>query len=207
MSDIVSRSLLVTIILGGLAIAGAERADAEIVVVEKVSHYEVTGANGLDLGRAMLKGGAEAINLRRAVAATATKFDFVDPVIDIENGRCVVKDITVRLTIEYQFPRWNGRARASAGVRRAWDAFNAELVRHEKTHGQIARDFARRIEKELLRLSGTVMFGCQDFGTLSNLRFAALANQLRQKQLAFDRQEERSTSKISRLQLVLLKAK
>lgn len=198
----VLRSLLAGVLAGALLGAGA--ASAEIVVTEKVNHYAVSGVSGRDLGRSMLRGGARTINLRHAIAATTTRFDFTDPVLAVERGRCVVKAITVRLSIEYQLPKWTGRHKANARLRRSWDAFYAELVRHEQTHGRIAREFARRIERELLRLSGTQAFGCSDFGAFSEARFAALSAELRRQQLAFDRRENQSNSTISRLQLALL---
>lgn len=185
----------------------ANRAQAKIIVQEKVSYYAVKGRSGLDLGKAMVAGGAKVINLRHAIAATVSKFDFLEPKVAVENGRCIVKDVTVKLTLTYYFPKWHGKNGKSRQVRQAWDAFYQELVRHEKTHGRIARNFAGKIEAELKRLSGTVRFGCKDFGSWSNVRFNLLSRQLKAEQAAFDRREDLKTSRISRLQTTLLRAK
>lgn len=205
MQGSISRALLACVLAVLAACWSAGNAAARIVVIEKVAYYPVSGLNGLDLGRAMLKGGARTINLRDAIAATTTTFDFSKPVVAVEHGRCVVKSINVHLRILYQFPKWNGRGRASRSLRRNWDAFYAELVRHEHEHGRIAKKYAKRVEQEMLRLSGTVAFGCRDFGRFSEMRFNALVAQLKQAQLAFDRREDLPTSRITRLQVRLLK--
>lgn len=190
-----------------LFLAGASQpALAKILVSEEVKYYTVNGLNGLDLGRSMLRGGARTIHLRDAIAATTTEFDFLNPKLAIENGRCVVKSVTIHLKITYQFPKWRTKGSAPATVRKHWDAFYAELVRHERRHGQIAKKFAGKVEREMLRLAGTAAFGCNDFGAFTSARFNALSNQLKQLQIAFDRRENRSTSRIFRLQLTLLKS-
>jgi predicted secreted Zn-dependent protease len=197
-------SCVLAVVFAGVV---ARDALARIVVTENVSYYSIKGLNGTDLGRSMLRGGARTINLRHAIAATVTSFDFTDPKLAIEHGRCVVKNVTVHLKITYQFPKWSGRRHASGKLRHNWDAFYAALVRHEHTHGQIAKKFAKKIEREMLNLSGTVVFGCRDFGAFSKMRFSALSRQLKQLQLAFDRREDRPTSHISRLQAALLRSR
>ena len=201
-----SLRLLICCIAAVIGLWPGGAAMAKIVVSEQIKYYSVSGLNGFDLGRSMLRGGKRSINLRDAIAATTTEFDFLDRVLAIENGRCVVKDVTVHLKITYQFPKWQAKARASKAVRRNWDAFYAELVRHERTHGSIAKSFVKKVEREMLRLSGTAAFGCHDFGAFSDARFNALSNQLKMQQIAFDKRENLSTSRISRLQSALLKS-
>jgi predicted secreted Zn-dependent protease len=201
------RRLFPFLLAAALAGFSAPGARAKIVFKENTGHYTVTGLSGIDLGRSMLIGGAQTINMRHAIASTTTQFDFLDPVLAIEHGRCVVKDVTVQLNIKYQLPKWSGRDRASPGLRRAWDAFYAKLVSHEHTHGQIARNFSKKVEREMLNLSGTVVLGCKDFGAFSAMRFSALSRELKQLQLAFDRREDRADSEISRRQTTLLRSR
>jgi predicted secreted Zn-dependent protease len=186
---------------------GLPEAQAKIVIREKITYYPVRGRTGIDLGRAMVKSGPKAVHMRHAIAATATKFDFTDAKLAVENGRCVVKDVTVKLTLTYYYPKWHRQSGTSTGLRRAWKAFYGELVRHEKTHGRIAKKYASRLEKELKNMSGTVAFGCRDFGRWSLMRMKAMAAQLKIEQAAFDTREDSKSSKITRLQVVLLKSK
>ncbi len=187
--------------------AGFGAADAKLVVRERIVTYPIKGRTGIELGKAMVVLGPKHTHMRGAVATTATKFEFLDPVLRVENGRCVVKDVTVKLTITYQFPKWTNASVSSTKLRRAWKTFYAELSRHEKTHGRIARKYGALVERELKRMSGTQVFGCRDFGQWSKLRFASLAARLKNEQAAFDRREEQRNSKISRLQLSLFKTR
>jgi predicted secreted Zn-dependent protease len=187
-----------------LAPAGAL---AKISVSENTSYYSVRGRTGIDLGRAMLSGGQRAIRLNHAIAATATRFSFRDPVIRIEGGRCVLKDVNVVLEIAYKYPRWEGRDQASASVRAAWDTFLAELQRHERTHGAIARSFADRIAAQMRSLHGDLAVDCRNFGDNARRKFEQLAASLKAEQAAFDAREQLASSKISQLQLRLIKSK
>jgi len=190
-----------------LAAQAVPAANARIVVQEKISYYPISGRTGVELGKAMIAGGPRAIHMRHAIAATATRFDFLDPKFVTEKGRCAVKDLTVKLTITYHYPKWGNEGSGSAPLRRAWRAFYDELKRHEQTHGRIARKYASRVEREMKRMSGTVAFGCNDFGNWTQIRMKALSARLKEEQAAFDRLEDRKASKISRLQTSLLQSR
>lgn len=200
---ILSGFVTLLLMIGACSIT-ARPAHAKVVVKEETTFYTVKGNNGRELSRAMLRGGGEQINLRHAIAATATRFDVGEADIAVEGGRCVVKNVTVTLHITYLYPKWAARGRASKQLRNVWDRFYAELQRHERTHGKIAREGARELEKELKRTSGTVLFGCNDFGRFSTLRINALVNSLKRRQLSFDRRENLRTSRITQLQVALI---
>lgn len=193
---------VLTVLLG--LMAGA--AHGEVIVKERTEYYSISGKSGAELGRAMLKGGRGTINKRHAIAATAAKYDIGDADIVVANGRCVVRDVRVTLHLTYYYPRWRGRQHARASLRKAWDQFYAELQRHEKQHGKIARDGARELEAMLKQLSGTTAFRCSDFGIFADARLTFLARRIRQRQLAFDRRENLAASRISRLQAALVDA-
>ena len=193
--------------LGLFGVAMAVPVHAEVKVTESTKYYSVNGRTGLDLGKAMLVGGGKTIRLRHAIAATATKFNVSDPVMVVENGRCKIKKLTVNLGLTYYYPKWSGRSKASPAVRKSWDAFYQELVRHEKTHGKIARDYANKLENELLRTSGTALVRCADFSAVASFRVRNLANELKRKQADFDRREGLSSSRISKLQVQLIKTR
>jgi len=80
------------------------------------------------------------------------------------------------------------------------------LLVHEQTHGKYAKAAAARIEKELKSLSGPVALGCRDFGKFADKRFNKIADDLKKQQQAFDVKENRDSSKITKLQVALLKA-
>jgi predicted secreted Zn-dependent protease len=199
-------SLITGAALGVAALLVPAAASAKIVVKESVKYYSVKGRDGLEVSKAMLAGGSRNINMHHAIAATSTRFSLSDAEVGIKNGRCVVNDVKVTLDIVYLYPKWSMKASAGRNVRKAWDTFYAELLKHEQTHGKIAKAAAARIEKELKSLSGTVALGCKDFGKFADRRFNKIAAELKQQQLAFDARENRDSSKITKLQIALLKA-
>ncbi|HSO48860.1 MAG TPA: DUF922 domain-containing protein, partial [Rhizobiaceae bacterium] len=150
-------------------------ASAKVVVKENVKYYSVKGRSGIEVSKAMLVGGARNINMRHAIAATTTRFSISDAKVGVKNGRCVVEDVKVTLNIEYLYPKWSSVNQAKPRVRKAWDSFYAELLKHERTHGAIAKKAAARMEKELKGLSGTVALGCRDFGRFADQRFEKIS--------------------------------
>jgi predicted secreted Zn-dependent protease len=189
------------------AIVTSAPAAAKIRVSESTSYYQIQGRNGTDLGRSMIRGGSQTTRLQHAIAATATRFSFENPTIEVERGQCVLKRVDVVLDITYYYPNWSGKASAGPALRHSWDQFYAELVRHEQMHGTIAKKFAQRIEKEMLRMRGNVALGCRDFGANAQRRFDELAAQLKGLQAAFDAREQLGSSRISQLQVRLLKTR
>lgn len=190
-----------------LTLGAAAPAAAEVNVTESTRYYAISGRDGLEVSKAMLSGGARNISLRHAIAATSTRFQIGNADVGIVKGRCVVRDITVRLQIEYLYPQWATKDGASPAVRRAWDRFYVELVKHEKTHGRYAKEAAALLEREIKKVRGDAATGCSDFPAKADRRFDELTRQLKAKQLAFDARENRKSSKISKLQIALLRAR
>lgn len=196
-------ALSVFALLAGIAVNPVY---AKVIVKERTIYYPVNGKNGNELTESMLKGGKRNINLHHAIAATSTNYEIGDAEIEIDNRRCRVKKIDVIVEIKYVFPKWNGSSRATPELRAAWNKFYKELVRHEKTHGKIAKEGAKQLERELQRISGTVALGCNDFGAFSEVRLNAIGRLLKSRQDAFDMREDFITSRISRLQATLIDA-
>jgi predicted secreted Zn-dependent protease len=198
-------------LVAALALAAAilfpALAVAKVKVSESTRYYQVHGSDGFEVSKAMLSSGQRNINMRHAIAATSTKFSLGEAQVGVRNGRCVVEDVEVNLEIEYLYPKWASKNTASPSVRRAWDSFYAELLKHERTHGEIAKKAAKRMERELKKLSGTVALGCRDFGQFADQRFRRIAEELKREQLAFDARENRRQSRISKLQVALLKSR
>ncbi len=199
-------ALALGVALGAVAALAPTVASAKVVVKENVKYYPVKGRSGIEVSKAMLVGGARNINMRHAIAATTTRFSISDAKVGVKNGRCVVEDIHVTLKIEYLYPKWSSVNQAKPKVRKAWDSFYAELLKHERTHGAIAKKAAARMEKELKGLTGTVALGCRDFGRFADQRFEKISEDLRRQQIAFDARENKGSSKITKLQISLLKA-
>lgn len=83
----------------------------------------------------------------------ATEIKFGGEVTYVERGdRCSVGDAKVTLRTHLILPRWSNRRRAKKDLRFIWDTLSADIKRHEERHAEIARGYARNLERELLRL-------------------------------------------------------
>jgi predicted secreted Zn-dependent protease len=199
------RKYLVIATAGLLLSAGS--APAKIIVKESTKYYPINGKNGVELGRSMIKGAAGLTNKRDAIAATAAEYHIGETDIAVRNGRCVVLDVDLVLDLTYHLPRWKNEKSAKPRLRAIWRDFNTELVRHEKTHGEIAKQGAKELEGALKKLSGTVAFNCKDFGAFAKARLGLLANRLQMRHDIFDRRENYANSTISRLQISLIQTR
>lgn len=181
-------------------------AHAKVLVSESTKFYNVKGTNGLELSRQMLRGGRQNISLRHAIAATATNYSIADADVTLKGGKCVVSNVNVRLQITYYYPKWVASGRTSAAVRRNWQRFYRELLKHEGTHGAIAKQGAKQIEQKILAIKAAPFMGCADFRRKAMAAFRTETNRIRLRQNAFDRKEGSRNSRISQLQLALMRS-
>lgn len=181
-------------------------AAAKVIVTEKTKYYNVKGNNGFELSRQMLKGGRQNISLRHAIAATATNYSLSNADVTLKNGKCVVSNVSVKLEITYLYPKWVSQGGTSSTVRRNWQRFYAELLKHEGTHGAIAKQGARQVEQKIMQVKATPFRGCSDFRRKALTAFKTTTNVIRRRQMAFDRKEGNPKSRISQLQVALIKS-
>jgi predicted secreted Zn-dependent protease len=69
-----------------------------------------------------------------------------------KNGSCRIGEATVTVKAKVILPRWRQRAGADPDARLVWDTLSVDIKRHEEQHVRIARDYARQLERKLLRL-------------------------------------------------------
>lgn len=182
-------------------------AQAAVKVKSKKSFYDVSGKDGKTLNDNMVKEGRKVITITHAIAATRYDFDFSEPVIALTKNKCIVKKVDVTVNIEYIFPRWTTKNKASSDMRTHWRNFYRELQRHEEQHGKIAQKGAAALEKEILSFRGNKMFGCRDMGSFAAFKLDRVMRKTRAEQRLFDRREYSNSSKISKLQKKLYRAK
>lgn len=198
------RSVFFLFVVIAFAITSGDSANAGLRIKERTKYYSVTGKTGKQLFKSIERRGP-----RRGHAIATTRTD-----IDVRNVRtrrrgrsCVVirADVIVKLT--YTLPRWRGSRRASKRVRRSWNAFAARVNRHERKHGQISKNYARKLYREIRRMKGRVSRGCNDFGKRTNVRIARLQRQAAREHARLDRREASSRSRVRRLQVALIRAR
>lgn len=69
-----------------------------------------------------------------------------------KNGRCRISEASVSVKAKLILPRWRQRARGDDEARLVWDTLSGDIKRHEEQHVAIARDYARKLERKLMRL-------------------------------------------------------
>lgn len=83
----------------------------------------------------------------------ATEIKFGGEVTYLERGKeCSVGDVKVTLKTNLILPRWTNRRSADKNLRFIWDTLSADIKRHEERHAEIARTYARTLERDLRAL-------------------------------------------------------
>jgi len=182
-------------------------AEARVTIKERTKYYSVTGKNGISLMKSILKRGPKLGRSRHAIATTNVTLKITNIKAGIRGRKCVIKSARVRLNLVYKYPKWKNRRGASARMKKAWNRFYKELQVHEKTHGKIAKQFARDMDKAIKRHSARISRGCKNFARNANRKFKKLSKAHSRKQKRFDRREHRARSRISRLQFALIKSR
>ncbi|MDA8870689.1 DUF922 domain-containing Zn-dependent protease [Rhizobiaceae bacterium] len=182
-------------------------AQARVVINERTKTYTVSGSDGRQLFRSIAKRGPKSSRNQHAIATTRTDLKVQNVKTAVVRGRCVVTSVDVVLNLTYTYPKWNGSRRASPEVRKVWDNFLRQAIKHEETHGRISKDYARSVHRNFLKLRGTVSQGCADFGKRSANRLARAQARFISRQTRFDRREAWAISRSTRLQKALYGAR
>ena len=173
------------IVLFGACVAVAGEAAAGVKVSEKTRSYEIAGKTGSALLAAMDRRGPKHGFLTRAIAQTRYSVSWT-----IEWGEtrtaCRVKKIDGELDIIYTYPSTRG---LSTALERRWKRFLAGVRKHEKAHGDMAREMARTVEKSIARLSVDNDRGCRRARAEGKRRMAAIYADYEARQIKFDTRE------------------
>jgi len=127
----------------------ANPGDADPLITKTYSYFTIHGHTGGDLERELSKRGPllHGTGIRHP-GATRIK---LGGSIKYENtgGKCRVIDATVNLETHLTLPRWKNRNGASRETVMVWDTLSSDIKRHEERHAEIARQYARKLEKAL----------------------------------------------------------
>lgn len=135
-----------------LTCLGIQLSGAEPLISKSYSYYPVGGRTGAELERELWRSGPELAETgSRHPGATRIK---ISRTISFEEtpGRCRVHDVTVKLETNLTLPRWTDHAKADRKAKLVWSTFSSDIKRHEERHAEIARQWARKLEKTLKAL-------------------------------------------------------
>jgi predicted secreted Zn-dependent protease len=143
------RRLGTTVTVLTLLCASAVAVASAPLIKKTYSYFNISGLTGADLERELSKHGPMLAETGiRHPGATKIK---LGGSVDYRNsdGRCRVLDAKVTLETHLTLPRWTDRHRANRETVLVWDTLSSDIKRHEERHAEIARQYARKLEKTL----------------------------------------------------------
>lgn len=127
-------------------------AAAETIVSKSYSYFNVGGRTARELDNELARRGPQMKSTgARHPGATQMKFSG-SVTYEEKRGRCRVASARVTLDTKIILPRWTSRKRAKADLVLIWDTLSSDIKRHEERHAEIARQYARELEKSLVGL-------------------------------------------------------
>ncbi len=136
------------IVVFSACVAVAGEAAAGVKVSERTRGYEITGRTGAALLAAMDRRGPKHGFLTRAIAQTSYSVSWRIEWVETRTA-CRVKSVDGELDITYTYPNARGLPRE---LQRRWARFLAGVKKHERAHGDTARQMVRSIEKSVARV-------------------------------------------------------
>ena len=144
------------VIAGILMIAELHPAVAQsrdVKISESTNFYGIRGHSAPEFAVSMSRNGPYSRSHRRRAWATATR-DLTYQLVHRKTSKgCSVKRAKVRLKVTYTMPKLRVARRVSKRERARWRRMYRLLNTHERVHGKFYKQFARKVQKSLLKLS------------------------------------------------------
>lgn len=118
--------------------------------VEEIKTYAIAGSTGPELYNSIGERGPKIGGRTRVIAHTSYVLRW-DRTFDRSNNACTVVSATPKLKITYTLPRPSQKL--ATPVRENWQTFHDGIYRHERVHGETARETAREIVRLTVGLS------------------------------------------------------
>nr|WP_234901893.1 DUF922 domain-containing protein [Agrobacterium rubi] len=175
-----------------------QSADAEAVMTKSFSYFSIGGRTAEDLDHELSHRGP----MTKATGARhpgATEIKFGGEITYVEKDRkCGVGTVEVKLHTKILLPRWTNRRRTTADLALIWDTLSADIKRHEERHAEIARNYARTLDKRLQSLRP--QDSCEEMQALVTETTQEVMNAHDKDQMRFDVVESKNfDARMSRL--------
>ncbi|WP_417425605.1 DUF922 domain-containing Zn-dependent protease [Hoeflea sp.] len=165
----------------------AHPTDAEPVIKKSYSYFTVGGHTAAELEAELAEHGPQ-ISDTGVRHSGATKIKLGGSVTYQDTGsECRVKDAVVKLETHLTLPRWTNRSRADRKTVLIWDTLSSDIKRHEERHAEIARQWARKLEKALEALRPQP--DCQKMAAQVDAKTKTIIDKHAADQQRFDRVE------------------
>lgn len=178
--------------------AGGTLADSAISV--KTTFYNVSGASGLDLIKAMDRKGPRHGFMARAIAQTSYTVGW-EFTWERENKTCRLAEAQGTLDMTYTYPRIANSV--SPDLKRRWNRFMVGVRKHEEQHGAMAKEMVRAAERSVKGLSVAGDPKCRRAQAEAKRRIGATYSKYEARQIAFDSREHKGGGNVEKLLLAL----
>lgn len=159
---------------------------AEIVVTEDTQYFPVTGETKNEIKLSMQKNSpVKGVN-SFAAATTRTQLSY-EVTTQKRAGRCDVIKTKVLVQLTYTYPRL--AQTPSKRVLKWWENELKKYEAHEKVHGDISKEYAKRLER---KLQGMTNMRCATIKGEIQRRFNYYNRKMNEAHAEFDRKEQRN---------------
>lgn len=167
---------------------------------ERIDSYAVSGSTGIELYRSIGENGPKA-GVGRAIAYTTFELLWSRDYRP-EAGGCRLASARPRLTIIYRLPEPAGKLPPATAA--LWARFIEGIRAHERVHGGIIEDTARRIEAATVGLTVAGDKGCKAIRQEVTRLVAGLGAEMKARHREYDRVEMSDGGNVHRLVLGLV---
>lgn len=183
------------------------QAQAKLIIKEQVKFYQVSGRTGAQVHRKFGRRGPRWMRRKHGIAGIQRLVDLRN-LKYLENGnKCKILSADIVLSLVYYFPKWTNKKSASRDTQRLWANFEKELVRHEKTHGSYFKETTRRFDKKSLKTLTTSSKGCRGSAQLAKNGLLKAYEKDEARHIAYDKREQRPSTRIRKMEKAFLKAR
>lgn len=196
---VVVRIAVLSVVLGVL-LSGQAHADDDWKAVEIIKPYSVDGRTGMQLYESIGERGPKA-GKSRVIAHTTFVLTW-DRKFDNSNKGCTIVSAKPILKITYTMPKPSQKL--GSPVKENWERFYDGIYKHERVHGETAKDMTREIVRTTVGLSIPNDPKCQKMRRELINRITDLVNVQRQQGRDFDRVEMGSGGNVEQLVLALV---
>ena len=191
-----------------ITLVQVSKSEARVIIKEKTRFYGITGSNGVEIYKSMLKNGPDhGGSTRDVLASTSFKFDFKNDVFTVHKNHCKLTNLDIIVNVTYTYPKWRGSKKASAATRKAWKEFRKIAIWHEQQHVKITKKFAYNYEKALMKSRRRASNECETETLGEKFRTSMAIRRHERLHRLFDRRDLRKGGKGYQALLKLVKAK
>ncbi|MBW3098061.1 DUF922 domain-containing Zn-dependent protease [Pseudohoeflea coraliihabitans] len=177
-----------------LILAPAPASHGEVLISKSYQYFSIGGRTAMELDEELARRGPSTSNTNtRHPGATQMTFKGTVNYKSTEGGRCRIDSADISLHTKLILPRWRNRKGASPDLVTIWDVLSRDIKRHEERHAEIARQYARKLEKGLMDLPP--LKECSAMEAAANKLSDKILDRHDRAQARFDRAEAASFSR------------